>query len=94
MLKSATLLLALALCSACNKKEPLPADTSASTPSAAAVTPPPPSASVASDTAPAAASADPEHVPITEDYEEQAQKEVTSANVSSKLDELEKEIKK
>jgi hypothetical protein len=83
-------------------KSKSPAETATS----AAVTPPPaaapsaaaptPAAAAPADTTPAptAADTDPDHVPVSADYEEQAQKDVTASNVTSKLDDLDKEINK
>lgn len=85
MTLAALLLLTL---SACEKKEaPAPtSDTTPATPSAAPAVPA------------AAAPATPEPVvdvaslPVEEQYEADADKEITAANLSTKLDELEKEI--
>ena len=74
---------------ACDKKEaPAPAASEV-----AAATPPPaaPAAAV-----PAAAATEPvvdvSSLPVEEQYEADAEKEITADNVSAKLDELEKEI--
>jgi predicted outer membrane protein len=79
--------LGLLTLSACEKKEapaPAPETTAATPPAASAV--------------PAAAAPAPEPVvdvaslPVEEQYEADADKEITAANLSTKLDELEKEI--
>jgi hypothetical protein len=72
---------------ACEKKEtPPPADTGEK-PSTAATPPAPPPVAAA---APAAIDLD--SLPVEEEFEAEAEKEVTSANLNAKLDELEKEI--
>ena len=76
--------LALILCAACKKEEPPPAPVTETPPAAPAAEPP-----KAADVAP---SVDAENLPVEEDFEDEAEKEVTAANVNQKLDELEKEI--
>jgi hypothetical protein len=71
---------------ACDKKE-APAD--ATTPSAAATETPPAPPAVA---AKAPAIVDIETLPVEEDFEAEAEKELTVANMSAKLDELDKQI--
>lgn len=80
------LLLALVTLAACDKKEAAPAE-AAATPSAATPAPaaPPPVAA----TPPAI---DVDSLPVEEQYEADAEKELTAANLNAKLDELEKEI--
>jgi hypothetical protein len=74
------------LCAACKKEEPPPP----APPSEVNVVPP---ASEPAKTTPAAAApVDVENLPVEEDFEEQAEKDVTAANLNQKLDELEKEI--
>ena len=70
----------------CDKKE---APTSADTPK--------PSATVEATAAPTAVAAEPPVVdvatlPVEEDFEADAEKELTAANLSAKLDDLDKEI--
>jgi len=79
-------LLALVTLAACDKKEAAPADV-AEKPSAAAAAPAAP--------APVAATPPPvdvDSLPVEEQYEADAEKELTAANLNAKLDELEKEI--
>lgn len=80
--------LGLLALSACEKKEaPAPApDTTAATPPAASAVP--------AATAPAAPEpvVDVSSLPVEEQYEADADKEITAANLTAKLDELEKEI--
>jgi hypothetical protein len=78
--------LAIVTLAACNKQEAAP--TEAEKPSAAAATPPAP-APVAAATPPAV---DVDSLPVEEEFEGDAEKELTSANLNAKLDELEKEI--
>jgi len=92
-------LVALACLMACEKKDVTPADGAEKTTSAAAAPVAPPSAVAeappTASAAPAAeANANPGQAPVPADYEDQAQKDITPANLSSKLDELEKEINK
>jgi hypothetical protein len=80
--------LGLLALSACEKKEapaPAPDTTAATAPAASAV----PAA-----TAPAAPEpvVDVASLPVEEQYEADADKEITAANLTAKLDELEKEI--
>lgn len=79
-------LLAMSLLSACDKKEAPPADVTAS-PSAEAVAPPSPLA-----TAKAPAAVDLNTLPVEEDFESEAETELTQANLSARLDQLDKEI--
>jgi hypothetical protein len=69
---------------ACKKEEP-PA------PTEVAVVPPAAPAAAPTPT-PAEPTVDLESVPVEEDFEEEAEKELTVANLPKKLDELEKEI--
>ena len=78
--------LALILCAACKKEEPPPAPVTETPPAAPAPEPPKP-ADVS-----AASAVDVENLPVEEDFEEEAEKEVTAANLNQKLDEFEKEI--
>jgi hypothetical protein len=78
--------IALVTCVACDKKEPAPADV-AEKPTAAAV--PAESPPTAAATPPAV---DIDSLPVEEEFEATAEKELTSANLNAKLDELEKEI--
>lgn len=72
---------------ACEKKEtPPPAATEA------AATPPPPTPAPAVPAAVAEPVVDVASLPVEEQYEADAEKEITADNVSAKLDELEKEI--
>lgn len=79
------LALALLTLAACDKKEAPPVDTTEK-PSTAA-TPPAPPTPVA-----AATPVDLDSLPVEEEFEGEAEKELTSANLNAKLDELEKEI--
>ncbi|HVY25273.1 MAG TPA: hypothetical protein VHB79_01925 [Polyangiaceae bacterium] len=72
---------------ACDKKEaPAPA------PSEAAATPPAPPPATPVPAAVAEPVVDVASLPVEEQYEADAEKEITSDNLSAKLDELEKEI--
>lgn len=84
MIRKLTIGLLLVLVVACKKEEP-PA------PSQVTVVPP---AEPAPAATPAAAepTVDLESVPVEEDFEEEAEKELTVANLPKRLDELEKEI--
>lgn len=73
----------LLLLSACKKEEPPP-------PSVAVVAPAP--AATSAEEAAADPPVDLESLPVEEDFEEEAEKEVTAATLVKKLDELEKEI--
>ena len=67
----------------CEKKETPPAE------------PPPAAASPAPATTPAAAAeavVDADSLPVEEQYEAEAEKEITADNLTAKLDELEKEL--
>ncbi|HEX6274412.1 MAG TPA: hypothetical protein VFZ53_15325 [Polyangiaceae bacterium] len=78
--------LALILCAACKKEEPAPAP-----PSEVAVVPP--AAETAKPaTTPAAAAVDVASLPVEEDFEVEAEEEVTPASLNETLDRLEKEI--
>jgi hypothetical protein len=87
-----TVVLALGLLSltACEKKE-APASTPAPSEAAATPTPAAPAASIA-----AAAATEPvvdvNSLPVEEQYEADAEQEITAENLTAKLDELEKEI--
>jgi len=71
---------------ACAKKEaPTTADTAQ--PSAAPAAPPPPAHVAAAPPA-----IDVDSLPVEEDFEADAEKELTVANLSAKLDDLDKEI--
>jgi len=78
--------LTLILCAACKKEEPPPAPVT-ETPPAAPASETPKTAEVS-----AAPAVDVENLPVEEDFEEEAEKEVTAANLNQKLDEFEKEI--
>ena len=71
---------------ACEKKETPPADTSEK-PSTAATPPAPPPVVAATP-----AAIDLDSLAVEEEFEAEAEKELTSANLNAKLDELEKEI--
>lgn len=75
---------------ACEKKEA----PTATPPEPAAATPPPPAAPAASIAAAAATEpvVDVNSLPVEEQYEADAEKEITADNLTAKLDELEKEI--
>jgi hypothetical protein len=87
MKRMSCLALGLLTLLACNKQQEA-APTEAEKPSAAAVTPPAP-APVAEAAPPAV---DVDSLPVEEEFEADAEKELTSANLNAKLDELEKEI--
>jgi len=84
MIRKLTVALVLVLFVACKKEEP-PA------PSQVTVVPPAEPAPAPTPT-PAEATVDLESVPLEEDFEDEAEKELTVANLPKKLDELEKEI--
>ena len=71
----------------CEKKEPLPTTPVADAPAAAPVAPAEPPA-----LAPTAPSVDVASLPVEEQFEADAEKEITADNLSAKLDELEKEL--
>jgi hypothetical protein len=77
--------IALLTLAACEKKEPAPADT-ADKPAAVAPSESPPAATA---TPPVV---DVDSLPVEEEFEAEAEKDLTSANLNAKLDELEKEI--
>jgi hypothetical protein len=80
------LLLVLVTLAACDKKEPAPAEVAekpTSTDPAPAAAPP------VAATPPAV---DIDALPVEEQFEADAEKELTAANLNAKLDELEKEI--
>ena len=85
-MRECCVLLAVSLLAACDKKEAPPADVTAS-PSAEAVAPPSPVAA-----APTAPAVDVNTLPVEEDFESEAETELTQANLSARLDQLEKEI--
>jgi hypothetical protein len=68
---------------ACEKKEPPPAE---------APPPEPPPAATAAAPAPTASAEAASDLPTEEDFEQEAAKEVTAANLDAQLDALEKEI--
>lgn len=73
---------------ACKKEEkPAPTPPAEATPVATAPQPATMPASVAAEPA-----IDLESLPVEEDFEEEAEKDITSANLSKKVDELEKEM--
>lgn len=89
MIRRSMALAALGLLSlvGCEKKEaPAPA------PTEAAATPAPPTPTTAVPTTVAEPAVDVASLPVEEQYEADAEKEITADNVSAKLDELEKEI--
>lgn len=71
---------------ACEKKD-APAPAAESTPAAPPATPAVPAAA-----APAEPVVDAATLPVEEQYEAEAEKEITADNLSAKLDELEKEL--
>jgi hypothetical protein len=72
---------------ACKKEEPAPTPPEQATPVAPSPQPSTVTASVAAEPA-----IDLDSLPVEEDFEEEAEKDVTAANVSKKVDELEKEM--
>jgi hypothetical protein len=86
MKRTYCLALTLLALAACDKKEEAPAATEQ--PSAAAV----PAAAPSPVAAAAPAAVDVDSLPVEEEFEADAEKELTSANLNAKLDELEKEI--
>lgn len=86
MIRKFWLVLALFSAMACNKQEAAPPD-AAEAPSAAAT--PPAARPVAAATPPAL---DLDSLSVEEEFEADAEKELTSANLTAKLDELEKQI--
>ena len=79
-------LFALGTLGACDKKEPTATE---ATESASAAAPPAAPAPVA---AAAPAPVDVDSLPVEEEFEGDAEKELTAANLNTKLDDLEKEI--
>jgi hypothetical protein len=89
MMRKVTLVLAALTLLACQKKE----DTAASSKTETAETPKVEATAPAAAAAPTAApEIDLETLPTEEDFEDEAEKEITSQNLEKKLDELEKEI--
>jgi hypothetical protein len=86
MVKKLNFALALILCAACKKEEPPPAP-----PTEVAVVPPA-TEQAQPATTPAAASVDVDNLPVEEDFEIEAEEEVTPASLNQTLDRLEKEI--
>jgi len=86
MIRMVLLASALVVCAACSKKEepsappPAPAETQAAAP-------PTPTVAAATE-----AVVDLETVPVEEEFEEEAEKELTPANLVTKLDAVEKEL--
>ncbi len=76
-----------ALAVACEKKEEAPSTTQSAEPTTATAAPATTPAAVAT-----AAQIDLETLPTEEEFEDEADKEITPANLEKKLDELEKEI--
>lgn len=79
-------LFTLASLAACEKKEPAPADAGDKPTTAATPSQPAP---VAAATPPAL---DIDSLPVEEEFEAEAEKDLTLANLNAKLDELDKEI--
>jgi len=80
--------LALALFVACEKKEETPATTPTTEPATQQTTPTP----QATTPTLTATSIDVNTIPVSEEFEEEAAKEITAANLEQKLETLEKEI--
>jgi hypothetical protein len=87
MIRKLSLVLAALALLACQKKE----DTAPSSKTETAETPKI-EATAAAPTTAAAPEIDLETLPTEEDFEDEAEKEITSQNLEKKLDELEKEI--
>jgi len=88
MIRKALLSLAILTLVACEKKdEATTAPTAEATSTTAAAPEPTPAAAVAQ-----APQIDLETLPTEEDFEEEAEKEITPVNLEKKLDDLEKEI--
>jgi hypothetical protein len=87
MIRKALVSLAVLAIIGCEKKEETATTPSAEPTTTAAAPDPTPAAAVA--TAP---QIDLETLPTEEEFEEEAEKEITAANLEKKLDELEKEI--
>lgn len=81
------LALALFTLAACDKKEAPPVDTTEKPSTAATPATPPAPTPVA-----AAMRVDVDSLPVEEEFEGEAEKGLTSANLNAKLDELEREI--
>ena len=80
-LAAVSLLLALV---ACKKEEPAPTQVN--------VVPPEPAPTTAATTPPAEPAVDLDTLAVEEDFEEEAEKEITAANLEKKVAELEKEM--
>lgn len=87
MIRKVLLCVAFAGLVACEKKEEAPTTPTAEATSTTAAPEPTPAAAVAP-----APQVDLETLPTEEEFEEEAEKEITAANLEKKLDELEKEI--
>ena len=87
MIRKALLSLAILALVACEKKDEAATVPSAEPATTAAAPEPTPAAAVA-----AAPQIDLETLPTEEDFEEEAEKEITPVNLEKKLDDLEKEI--
>ena len=87
MIRKVMLSLAILSLAACEKKEEAATAPSAEAATATAAPEPTPAAAVA-----AAPQIDLETLPTEEDFEEEAEKEITPVNLEKKLDDLEKEI--
>jgi hypothetical protein len=85
MIRKLSLVLALFLLAACKKEEPAPSPTEVNVV-------PAPQPTITTAAVPAEPVVDLDSIPVEEDFEEEAEKEVTAANLTKKLDELEKEI--
>jgi hypothetical protein len=84
MIRRSIVILATVLLLACKKEEPPPAPAAEPTPVA--------TVPAAAPAAPAEPVVDLDKVPVEEDFEEEAEKEVTPATLLKTVDELEKEI--
>jgi hypothetical protein len=87
MIRKVLLSLAILSIAACEKKEEASTPTAEASAATTAAPEPTPAAAVA-----AAPQIDLETLPTEEDFEEEAEKEITPVNLEKKLDDLEKEI--
>jgi hypothetical protein len=85
MTRKLSLVLVLFLLAACKKEEPAP------TPTEVNVVPAP-QPTITTASVPAEPVVDLDSIAVEEDFEEEAEKEITAANLTKKLDDLEKEI--
>jgi len=88
MIRKALFGLAVLTLVACEKKEETTTTTAEGTPTVTTTAEPTPAAAVTATSV----KIDMDSLPTEEDFEEEAEKEITPANLEKKLDDLEKEI--